>query len=499
MIVRRSALTLAFSLLLPLDIFSANPASQSAELARVAILEFQDNTGQPSYGWVKKSLPDAINDSMKQHFEFARADSSAAEKNSDKILGYAKQYTPEMAEQLAKDYQFDIVIFGDYTYDQKSKLARIEASVYHLKARRIIGKVSETTKLNNDVFTKIDLISKKIVEYIYRFSLDLSDEAAARKREEGIRLLVLVPTWTTEAQKRTAMSELDIQKRELKKKYQAEFLTIFEFFAKRKTPPAEQKNVENLAKSRNDAGIAEWLRQQKVTNAMIVFVSENKVSLRPVVEGESKAPVTYSVNATPAEKAKSIDNAVNDSGMRDNLTKTSITREPAIWGKTSLAVGSYYLVPVGSGSDKIYPAMGIELHGLYRIWHAGFLQLGAVANLAAAQQTHLLNTGEDDLLLRHLTAVAGPAVMFPLPFYRPVEVHAAVLAGTTYASLQKYKYSDLTLTFSALSPAVAVQAEVRWHIWRGVFVAPAIAYQRVFYSGTDMHFVTANIRAGYRF
>lgn len=494
-----SAFALACSLAWPLTVFGSSGPNQSAELARVAILEFQDNTGQPSYGWVKTSLPDAIHDSMKQHFEFTRANSAAAEKNSDKILGYAKQYTPEMAEQLAKDYQFDIVIFGDYTYDQKSKLARIEASVYHLKARRIIGKVSETTKLNNDVFTKIDLISKKIVEHIYRFSLDLSDEAAARKREEGIRLLVLVPTWTTEAQKRTAMSELDIQKLELKKKYQAEFLTIFEFFTRRKTPVAEQKNIETMAKSRNDAAIAEWLRAQKVTNAMIVFVSENKVSLRPVVEGESKTPVTYAVNATPAEKAKSIDNAVNDSGMRDNLTKTSITREPTIWGKTSLAVGSYYLVPVGSGSDKIYPAPGIELHGLYRVWHAGFLQLGAAANLAATQQTHLLNTGEDDLLLRHLTAVAGPAVMFPLPFYRPVELHAAVLAGATYASLQKYKYADQTLTFNALSPAVAVQAEVRWHIWRGVFIAPAVIYQQVFYSGTDMRFLTANMRAGYRF
>jgi hypothetical protein len=32
--------------------------AKPTELARVAILEFQDNTGQKNYGWVKTSLPD---------------------------------------------------------------------------------------------------------------------------------------------------------------------------------------------------------------------------------------------------------------------------------------------------------------------------------------------------------------------------------------------------------------------------------------------------------
>lgn len=58
----------------------AATATKPTELARVAILEFQDNTGQKTYGWVKTSLPDAINSSMKDQFEFQRAEVAGAQK-----------------------------------------------------------------------------------------------------------------------------------------------------------------------------------------------------------------------------------------------------------------------------------------------------------------------------------------------------------------------------------------------------------------------------------
>ena len=76
------------------SLIAAAPA-KGPEPARVAILEFNDNTGQASYGWVKTSLPDAIHDSMKAHFDFTRADNAEASKNSVKILGQAKEYSPE--------------------------------------------------------------------------------------------------------------------------------------------------------------------------------------------------------------------------------------------------------------------------------------------------------------------------------------------------------------------------------------------------------------------
>lgn len=478
---------------------AAVEAQKTSDLARVAILEFNDNTGQANYGWVKKSLPDAINDSMKTHFEFFRADSALAEKNAGQVLGYAKEYSPEMIGQVAKQYNFDIVIFGDYNYDPKTKLARISASVYHREGKRIIGSVVEQTKLNNDVFTKIDVISKKIVEHIYRFSLDLGEKEAVSKRAEGIRLLVLVPTWTNESERKTAIGELEVQKKELKKRYQAEFLTIFEFFKLKSTPVAEQKSIEALAKARNDNAIADWLKAQKVTNAMIVFVSENKVSLKPVIEGSPKATISYAVNAPAAEKAKSIESAVASSGMKENLQKTAIMKQPGIWGRFSVAAGGFYLKPVGTGSDSINTSLGYEVHALYRFVNLWLFQLGAAGALQGTTQKHTRADGDPDFTFSHYAAMAGPAIIVPLPFYRALEFQFSLLGGGIYSRLEKYKYIDTTVTQQAFNPIASAQAELRWHFWRGLFVGAAASYQQVFYPGTDMQFITANLRAGLRF
>lgn len=489
---------IATGVFLTASAFAAKAGPQS-ELARVAILEFNDNTGQASYGWVKKSLPDAINDSMKTHFEFLRADAAEADKNADKILGYSKEYSPEMMAQVAKQYNFDIVIFGDFNYDPKTKLAKISASVYHTQGGRIIGSVVEQTKLNNDVFTKIEAISKKIVENIYRFSLDLNEGEAAKKGDENIRLLVLVPTWTNDAEKKKAVAELDVQKTELKKKYQAEFMTIFEFFKKKNTPPTEQKAIETLAKARNDAAIGDWLKEQKVTNAMIVFVSENKVSLRPVIDGATKAPVTYAVNAPAAEKAKSIDAAVTSSGMKENLQKTAITKAPGFQNRFSVAGGFFYLKPVGTGNDSIDASIGFELHGLYRFFNLWIFQLGAASAFQGTSQRHTRADGDPDFLFQNYGLMAGPVIIVPLPFYRSLEFHFALLGGGTYSLLEKYKYVDTTITQKSFNAIAAAQFEVRWHFFRGLFVGTGASLQRVFYPGTDMQYITINLRAGVRF
>lgn len=486
---------------LPLVFSAASYAAEAAktqELARVAIFEFQDNTGQQNYGWVKTSLPDAINDSMKTHFEFVRADAAAAQKKTEKA-GTPTPLTPEAVSQLAGQHGFDIVIYGDYSYNRSTKLAQINATVYHNGGKRIIGAVTEFTKLNNDVFTKIDVISKKITEHIYRYSLDLTEKDALKKREEGIRLLVLVPTWTNEAEKKTAIGELEVQKKELKKKYDAEFITIFEFFKKKQTPAADQKNIELLAKSRNDAAIAEWLKAQKVSNAMIVFVSDNKVSLRPVVEGVQKAPVSYAINASAADKAKSIDAAVTGSGMQQSLQKTTITRKPPVVGRLSLSLGAFNLRPVGTGSAQINSSFGFEAQVLGRFLNLWVFQLGAAGSLHGTIQKHTRTDGDDDFTLRHYTALAGPAIIVPMPFYRPLEFHFVVLGGATYSQLDKYKYVDTTLTFKSVNPAASAQAEVRWHIIRFFFVGAAASYHQIFFPGTDMQYININLRAGLRF
>jgi len=488
-------LIVAGVLLGPLPAFAEAPKpAKPAELARVAILEFQDNTGQKNYGWVKTSLPDAINSSLKDQFEFQRAEPAAGK--TDKGL---PELNAESVSLMAKQQSLDIVIFGSYDYDAKTRKATFTANVYHHKGQRIIGTVVEQSKLNNDVFTAIDAISKKIVGHIYRFSLDLTEQQAVEKTQQSVRLLVLVPTWTNETQKKAATAELDLQKKELRKKYQVDVLTIFEFFKVNKTAVGEQKTIEDFAKVRNDAGITDWLKTQKVANAMIVFVADNKVSLRPVVEGSGKPPVVFAANTPAAERSKLIDAAVTQSGMRENLQKTTLKRDAGIRDRFSLAGGLFYLAPIGTGSDKIDAAPGVEAQALYRHLNLWVFQLGAAASLQATRQKAYLATGDEDFTLQHYTALIGPALIVPLPFYRSLEVQGLIMGGATYSHLVKYKYVDAPLTFSGVSPAISAAVEVRWHILLGVFVGLGTSYHRIFFSGTDMSYVNTSLRAGYRF
>jgi hypothetical protein len=477
----------------------AATATKPTELARVAILEFQDNTGQKNYGWVKTSLPDAINSSMKDQFEFQRAEVAGAAKSAEKSRVSAGEVDAQNVSVFAEQQGLDIVIFGNFSYETKTRKAVFTAEVYHHKGKRVIGTVVQQSKLNNDVFGTIDTISKKIVEHIYRFSLDLTEQQVVAKTEQSVRLLVLVPTWTNDAQKKAAVNELEVQKKELRKKYPAEFLTIFEFFKVKKTPAADQQQIEGFAKSRNDAAISDWLKAQKVTNAMIVFVSDNKVSLRPVVEGNSKPPVTYAVTASAAEKAGTIDAAVTASGMGVNLQKTTLKKDPGIRDRFSLAGGMFLLAPIGTGSDKMSAAPGIEVQALYRAVNLWAFQLGAATSLHGSWQKSYLSTGDEDFNLQHYTALAGPALIVPMPFYRSLEVQVLLLGGAAYSRLEKFKYVDTPLTFSGVNAAVSAQTEVRWHILLGVFVGAGASYHRIFYSGTDMSYLNTSLRAGYRF
>jgi hypothetical protein len=230
---------------------------------------------------------------------------------------------------------------------------------------------------------------------------------------------------------------------------------------------------------------------------MIVFVSDKKVSLRPVVEGKPKPTVTYAVNATESEKAQSINSAVTSSGMGENLKKTSIRKAPGIWGRYSLAVGGFYLKPMDSGN--IDTSFGLEAHFLYRFINLWIIHLGGAAYLNGTSQKHTRADGDPDFVFRHFSAMGGVAIIVPLPFYRSLEFHFDALAGGTYSSLEKYKYVDSTLNFSSFNPTASGQTEIRWHFWRGLFVGVAGSYQRVFYPGADMDFFTASMRAGYRF
>lgn len=95
-------------------------AEAKKHLARVAILTFEDNTGTRNYGYLPQSLTEAMDKSLQGKFEYLREDptKSEAARQSFAVKGL---YDAEQAADFCRAHGFDIVIYGSFTLDRKTR------------------------------------------------------------------------------------------------------------------------------------------------------------------------------------------------------------------------------------------------------------------------------------------------------------------------------------------------------------------------------------------
>lgn len=88
-------------------------AAAKKDLARLAILNFADETGTKNYGYLPHSLTEAIDRSLQQKFEYLREDPGA--------FAAAGAMDPERAAAFARSNNLDIVVHGSFTLDRSTK------------------------------------------------------------------------------------------------------------------------------------------------------------------------------------------------------------------------------------------------------------------------------------------------------------------------------------------------------------------------------------------
>src|SRR5688572_16325204 len=95
-------------------------AAPKKDLARLAILTFEDQTGTKNYGYLPQSLTDAVDKSLQSKFEYLREDPvrSEAARNSYPVQG---QFTAEQAADFCRKNGLDIVIYGSFTLDRATR------------------------------------------------------------------------------------------------------------------------------------------------------------------------------------------------------------------------------------------------------------------------------------------------------------------------------------------------------------------------------------------
>lgn len=339
-----------------LSILAADPVN---ELARVGIVKFINNTGSSDFEWVEQSLPDAIDTSMKARFEYSRLDEDKVQAAAGQVPPGPTGYSREDAEKISTLSQADILIYGNFFPDEGADELVLNAIIYNAAGKRVIGRVENRTPLNAKIFKNIDQMAAGIVSEIYRFALQANQEGNTKKK---LKLLVLVPSYSTDQEEQQARQELENLKQELAAKTPGRYLTIFEFFDEYRVVEHEQQVSLGYAKKRERTKLQVWLENYGVNNAMIVLVSDNKVNITAIGAAKT-AQVSYAVNASPEERAKQIAEVEEKVRSKVEIRKDAggDPRFALHWGA---AVSKGFL----SSGDRLGIMTGINLHASLRVW-----------------------------------------------------------------------------------------------------------------------------------
>jgi hypothetical protein len=326
---------------------SKDKTDQAADLARVAVMTFINESNNVDYEWVEKSLPDAINDSMRARFEFVRQDEQKVMAIAAKYKQIGGEYQIADADKIAKESQTDILIYGSFRTNEAKDQLLFKAIIYNAQGKKIIGVVEDTSSLDAKIFKAIDRMAAGIVEKIYAFALNAEREKGG---QQALKVLVLVPSYSTAEEEQQAIRELEVLKAELSETYMGRYLTIYEFYQEFKVTATEREKSLGYAKRRERDKIVNWLAGYGIRNAFIVLVAEKKVAITPVAQGKPAPPVTYAVNAKPEEKKASIAKASEEVTpknekvdlKKDTFTNRSVTllHVGLLGGKSILAAGN---------------------------------------------------------------------------------------------------------------------------------------------------------------
>jgi len=332
---------------------------ENSDLARVGIARFANADQDPDYEWVETSLPEAISNSMHARFEFIGQDEALVDNAFRTHYQQSERITVPTAAKIAAASQTDILIIGKFRVDRENSEIIMQAVIYNTQGGRFIGQVEERSEVNNRIFKQIDTMASSIVSVIYQYAL----QAYKGSSYGNLRMLVLVPSFTTKEERTQAESELLVLKEELARQTPGNYMTLFEFFERYKVAETEQVKALGLAARKDRSRIKAWLEHYGVTDAYLVFVSDNKVNIT-AVSATKTAQVSYAVGATTEEKQKALQKAQSEVGM-----KTALVKEDGPFpGILNLHIGVGAAKGILESGKRIGVMSGPVVHASLKLW-----------------------------------------------------------------------------------------------------------------------------------
>jgi len=139
-----------------------NENRKKKKYADVLFLNFFNAAQKDDFNWVSSSVPEAINVTMQGMFKYKIKQISV-------IQNKKSAYTISYLKKISKQYDIDIIVFGDFTFNSSEEKLSLISKVYYSKEKKVIGQTKVTSKADITLFQATNSLADKIVKKIYQF------------------------------------------------------------------------------------------------------------------------------------------------------------------------------------------------------------------------------------------------------------------------------------------------------------------------------------------
>lgn len=174
-------------------------AANTKELARVAILTYDDETGTKNFAYMPDSLTEAIDKSLQKRFDYVREEPKKSEEQRRRIKKTGI-FTAKEAAQYCARFDVQILVYGRFTYDDKSRQLVVDTwiSLGSEKDHRQLKERRNPTDAS--IFNLADKVAEDIVQEMTQIALEQkkSAQSAATPAPAGQKLELekkVTPRW----------------------------------------------------------------------------------------------------------------------------------------------------------------------------------------------------------------------------------------------------------------------------------------------------------------
>lgn len=172
---RRYAAGIALLILLggTIPVLGEASKDKAAEIARVAIIKYEDKTGTKNFGYMPGSLQEAITKSMHTKFEFVEIDPETVEPSVAELRAKNKGIIdPKIAADICRKTNTDILIYGNFTFNSEEKEIEIQTYISLGSTDKFRTLKPVENRVDATIFQAADRVAADIVAEITKVAIE---------------------------------------------------------------------------------------------------------------------------------------------------------------------------------------------------------------------------------------------------------------------------------------------------------------------------------------